>query len=252
VYGAAASGAGNETPPPRERDLLDALLQCGDTPERKLSRTELADHLCTFLVAGHESTTACLLWTIYELCRHPDIQSRCQQEIDALLMQDGVRARYLGSAELNKIDYTVQVLKESMRLHPVTGSITRNCEAECVVGGYKLKPGTTVVLSILAIHKHPDFWSDPLLFKPERFSRENIRGTVKHPYQYMPFSAGARSCIGQRVALMEILVVLCTLLSQFTFALAAKDCKSVQEEETFTIHPKDLNVVVSLRRNVAL
>lgn len=248
----------------RERDLLDWLVECGDgmrgvQPSSlsssdassagpvKLSRTEIRDHLSTFLLAGHEATTAALLWTIYELCMNPTVQTRCQAEIDNILMQDGVRRTYLRSEDVNKLRYLVQVLKEAMRLHPVSGSIARTCGEDCAVGAYRLKQGTTVVVSTLAVHTHPDYWTDALLFKPERFSRENIRATVKHPYQYLPFSAGPRSCVGQRLGLMEVLVVLASLLGQFTFALAAKDSKSVQSEERFTTHPQDLNVVVTLR-----
>eukprot|EP00128_Syssomonas_multiformis_P001257 Colp12_sorted_trinity150504_noHs@19056 len=271
-------------PRPRSKDLLDLLIHCGDstttTPSNKLSRTEIRDHLFTFLTTGHETTSACLQWTVYELCRNPEVQKRCQLEIDAVL---AARSSTGGSGtsggtgassasgrtstshehnttgsttnklhaltfdDINKLHYLVQVLKESMRLHSIKGNIARECSAECSVGQYKLKPGTVVIVSTLAAHLHPDFWEEPLLFKPDRFSRENIRNTVKHPYQYIPFSAGPRSCIGQKFALMEVLVVLGNLLMHFSFSLAAKDINNVTQEETFTIHPKDLNVVVTLR-----
>ena len=73
----------------RTRDLLDLLIHCGEAnttaPSNKLSRTEIRDHLYTFLTTGHETTSACLQWTVYELCRHPEVQRKCQAEIDAVL-----------------------------------------------------------------------------------------------------------------------------------------------------------------------
>ncbi len=290
--------------PSRGRDLLDLLIQCGadsNDTTNKFSRTEIRDHLYTFLTTGHETTCACLQWTVYELCKHPNIQLKCQQEIDSLFAgmegtatdttattttntgaphshnhSDNANANSNNSsnsksdtnpantnnnskkasrsmlpltfADINKLNYLVQVLKESMRLHTINGNIVRECNNECNVGPYKLKKGTIVMVSTVAAHMHPDFWEDPTLFKPERFSKEFIRHTVKHPYQYIPFSAGPRSCIGQKFALMEILVVLSTMLRHFTFTLAAKDSHTpMPQEETFTIHPKDLNVVVTLR-----
>ncbi|KAJ1436138.1 cytochrome P450 [Ochromonadaceae sp. CCMP2298] len=232
------------------RDLLDMLLQCGEDrgeADSKLSRSELRDHLSTFLTAAHEPTSTCLLWTVYELCRHQEVQARCQREVDSIMIAGGVQQTDLGYDEINKFSYLVQVLKETMRLHPVTGNIARQCMAECTVGDYRLRKGTTVVVSTVAVHRHPSFWKDPDVFDPERFSRENIRHTVTHPYQYVPFSAGPRGCIGQRFALMEVIVVLGSLLSHFTFSLAAKDRAQVQEEETLTMQPLNLNVVVSLR-----
>jgi cytochrome P450 len=253
----------------RERDLLDWLVQHGSNDNnintnynnntgagegapqqaRCLSRTEIRDQLCTLLIAGHEATSACLQWTLYELCRHPEVQERCQREIDAVAVRsDGSRRQHLSSEDVGRLSYLVLVLTECMRLHPVTGTLERRCEADCVLGDYQLRPGTTVLVSVQAAHRHPDFWADPLVFKPERFSKDNIRATIKHPYQYLPFGAGPHTCVGQRMGLLEVLVVLATLLGHFTFSLAAKDSRtSVQEEETFTIHPKDLNVVVSLR-----
>ena len=285
--------------PSRGRDLLDLLIQCGSDSNdttNKFSRTEIRDHLYTFLTTGHETTCACLQWTVYELCKHPNIQLKCQQEIDSLFAgMEGTAAdlpatvaaattdalhsnSHSGStnantgsstnptntntnpkkasrsmlpltfADINKLNYLVQVLKESMRLHTINGNIVRECNSECNVGPYKLKKGTIVMVSAVAAHMHPEFWEDPTLFKPERFSKEFIRHTVKHPYQYIPFSAGPRSCIGQKLALMEILVVLATMLRHFAFTLAAKDSHiAMPQEETLTIHPKDLNVVVTLR-----
>lgn len=244
---AAGTTTTNSAALTRDKDLLDWLIQCGergDSSDSKLSRTELRDHICTLISTGHETTSAVLLWTIYELCRHPHIQQLCHAEVDAVL---GERNN-VSYEDINKLNYVVQVLKESMRLHPASGNIARTCSTECTVGEYKLKAGTAVIIATAALHKHPEFWSEPEEFRPERFSKENIRNTVKHPYQYVPFGAGPRACIGQRFALMEVLVVLGTLLKHFSFALAAKDSKSVREEEGFTVHPKDLNVVVTLRK----
>jgi cytochrome P450 len=267
----------------RDRDILDLLLECGgyvspvnassanskpqqqvdsgsissptttkNRSENAFNHKELVDHICTFVFIGHETTSACLLWTIYELCRHPDAQELCQKEVDSIMHGDGSLqgTGTLDYEAINKFNFLVQVLKESMRLHPVVGALSRTCATDdCSVGEFSFCPGTTVVVSTNALHKHAAFWADPLEFRPERFALDNIRETMQHPFQYVPFSAGPRSCIGQRFALMEILVVLGTLLSQFSFSLAAKDAgtKVIVEEDGLTSQPKDLSVLVTAR-----
>ena len=233
----------------REKDLLDLLIRCSEglSDDNKLSDTDLRDHLYSFLAGGYEPTVSSILWTIYELCLNPHVQARCQEEVDSVLISNGIHQNFITYEDINRLSYLVQVLKESMRLHPVIGTLSRQCQTDCTVGEYKLKAGATVMVSTYAVHRHPEFWHQPNTFLPDRFSRENIRNTIRHPYQYVPFSAGPRGCVGQRFALMQLLTVLASLLSTFSFSLTDEDMQNIREEEDMTLQPKNFHVTVSLR-----
>ena len=93
--------------------------------------------------------------------------------------------------------------------------MTREAISDTDIEGYKLKKGTSVFLSVFELHRNPDLWENPLTFNPENFSAENVKNRPK--YQYMPFGAGPRICIGQQFALMEMQLILAALVKRFTF-----------------------------------
>ena len=243
-------------------DMLDLLLtnsenksQSGEVLDEYTSRfneEELRDHLLTFLVAGYESTASGLVWILYELSRHPEEQAKCQEEIDTIMFAKAATSRYeegvqLALEDISRFGYLMQVIKETFRLHPVQPMIVRSSAQECSLGEYRLKAGSTVVINAIAVHQHPDYWYQPEEFYPERFSPENQRETIKHPFQYIPFSAGPRNCIGQRFAQMELIVVLAVLLSSFNFTLQEEDLEDISFEETGTYHIANLRLTIQLR-----
>ncbi len=264
----------------RVEDLLDLLIAASDTSQKfsdrgskaaklesKLSPGDLRDHLMTFLLLGHETCASTLMWILYELCLHPHEQTTCQEEIDSVLFskkasamprQNRYRGDNEGSAEfppanvtfedVPRFEYLMQVIKETLRLHPTVPTIARESVNECLLGEYRMRAGCTVVVNSMALHRHPDFWVRPDEFDPDRFSRENQRMTIQHPFQYIPFSSGPRNCIGQRFAQMELIVVLANLLSAFTFSLPPGELRNnVGSEEGFTYRPTSLTVLIAHR-----
>lgn len=106
-----------------------------------------------------------------------------------------------------------------------------------------------VVVCVMALHRHKDFWDKPDEYDPDRFSAERAKATIKHPFQYVPFSAGPRNCIGQRFANMEAMTAFATLLYHFKFEMKPEDYANVVSVETVTCQPKNVFFHVTPRKH---
>ena len=201
--------------PEAKDDLLHRLMHARD-PEsgQSMNDGQLVDNLLTFYLAGHETTAKALTWTLYLLARSPEWTRALEEEI----------ACVTGGAEVNaghidQLVRTQQVLKESMRLYPPVPLMTRQAVADARLGDHPIRAGTSVVMPIYTIHRHTKRWEDPDAFDPTRFAPE--REAMIPRYQYMPFGAGPRICIGMGFAMMEATAMLATLLRHARFAPVA-------------------------------
>jgi cytochrome P450 len=179
-------------------DVLSQLLLVGRTADHQggvpLSDAELRDQLVTLLLAGHETTAAALAWALHELARDDGLLHRAQQAAD-----DHAGDRYLEA-----------VLKESLRLHPVIAMVVRHLTSPVAVGGVPLPAGVSVAPSILLAHRDAEHFTDPDVFRPERF----VEGEVA-PGSWFPFGGGVRRCIGAGFSLMEGVAVLREVLRRY-------------------------------------
>ena len=192
-------------------DLMHRLMAAQD-PEtgQSMNDEQLIDNLLTFYLAGHETTAKALTWTLYLLARSPEWTAALVEEI----------ARVTGGAPITAehIDGLVrvrQVLKESMRLYPPVPIMSRQAVADARIDGHDVKAGTSVLMPIYAIHRHMRRWEDPDAFDPTRFSPEREAQIPR--YQYMPFGAGPRICIGMAFAMLEATAMLATMLQHARF-----------------------------------
>jgi cytochrome P450 len=193
--------------PNRGDDLLSLLVA---TPG--LSDDLIRDQLLTMLIAGHDTSTALLAWTLYLLGRYPQVLARLQAEIDPVL---GDRAP--GYQELKQLPYLEQVIKESLRLYPPIHLGQRMAAADFTFQDYHIPAGTRVIYSIYLTHRDQNYWPEPARFDPERFSLE--KNHRQAPHTYIPFGGGARNCIGAGFGLVEAKVVLARLIQQFELTL---------------------------------
>jgi len=196
-------------------DLLQMLLTAVDEEGdgSKMSEQEVRDQLVTLFLAGHETTSHALTWTLYLLSQNPAAAVRLREELDAVL--DGRPATF---EDLPKLVYTEQVLQEAMRLYPPVFSVARRAKEDTEIGGYRVPAGSEVMLWIYFTHRDARWFPDPTAFRPERFEPES---EAKIPrYAYMPFGAGPRACIGKSFAMMEAKLILATLAARYSFELA--------------------------------
>lgn len=235
-------------------DFLQLLLDANEVAHdyHRLSNQEICDHVFTFILLGYESTASTLTWMIYELCMHPAIQEQCAAEVDSVLNVNGVLTSAVIFEDISKFSVLIQVLKETMRLHPPLPMIIRKCTTACKIGKYSMQPGSEVSISLLALHRHPDFWYLPNEFFPQRFAPENISETIKSPYQYIPFGGGPRNCIGQRFGQMSVIVILAVLLSKYSFSLEIEDEEKIRFVENVCYAPSEFRVKVSFRNQYSV
>ena len=196
-------------------DLLRRLVAARD-PEtgRAMDEEQLVDNLLTFYLAGHDTTAKALTWTLYLLARSPEWSTALEEEIEQVTGGAAISA-----AHVEKLVLAQQVLKESMRLYPPVPMMSRQAVADARIDGHLVRAGTSVLLPIYAIHRHTKRWQNPDEFDPARFAPEKERAMPR--YQYMPFGAGPRICIGMSFAMIEATAILATLLRRARFAPAA-------------------------------
>ncbi|HZO23665.1 MAG TPA: cytochrome P450 [Steroidobacteraceae bacterium] len=212
-------------------DYVGMLMSARDRDTGQgMSERELIDEIMTLVVAGHETTASGLNWTWYLLSQHPQAEARLHEEIDAAPIE---AAPSLGSME--SLAYTQQVVNEALRLYPPGWLLSRRAIEADVLGGYDIPAGSNVLLPLYLLHRHPRYWKDPDRFWPERFAPEqeeladvapfasgseapaaSAGNPTRRPrFAYMPFAAGPRHCIGETLALYEMLMHLYKVARRF-------------------------------------
>jgi cytochrome P450 len=190
---------------PDATDMLSSLLAARDEDGSALDEDELIGHAGVIFAAGHETSTNALAWTLLLLSQHPAIAGDLCDELDSVL-----RGASPSVDDLARMPLLDAVVKESMRVLPPVPLHPRIVAIDSELGGHRLPAGSEIFLSIFHMHRDPAIFTDAARFSPRRW--ETIKPTV---YEYNPFSAGPRMCIGASFATMEIKIVLATLLSRF-------------------------------------
>jgi enediyne biosynthesis protein E7 len=193
-------------------DFLDMLMRARDRDSGEgMSDGRLVDEVMTLIVAGHETTASALSWTWYLLALHPQAESRLHAELDA---NPELPAPSL--TEVEELPYTNQVVREALRLYPPGWLLSRRTVEADVLGGFTVPAHTEVLLPIYLLHRDPRFWQQPDAFLPERF--EPAQEAQRPRFLYIPFGAGPRHCIGETLALYEMLMHLYKVARRFRLA----------------------------------
>lgn len=226
----------------RERnDFLSILLNARDENGQPMSHQQVMDECITLFAAGHETTAATLGWTWYLLCQHPDIYQRVRQEVDSVL-----QGRTPVYKDLERLPYSLQVLKETMRLYPAAIALLREAACDMEIDGYTVPKGMNVLVSPYAMHYNPEYYPDPERFDPDRFTPEREKQLPR--YSYMPFGAGPRICIGNHFSMMEAHLLLATLVQRVTFEVLPGQTIYSNLNKTLTLRPfGPVNVKVTRR-----
>lgn len=206
----ATQGEGDSSAP---RDLLDLLRQARD-PETGEGFTpiQLRDQVATMLVAGHETTTSAIFWTLYLLALHPRLQDVIAEEAAGIDMspENGAQA-------FNALTATRAILSESMRIFPPVFMIVRQAVAADRAGTAVIPKGATVLAAPWVLHRHESYWQDPLVFDERRFMPDASR---PKQYSYLPFGTGPRICIGAQFATAMAVLILANVCRAVRISVA--------------------------------
>lgn len=201
INGRRASGIGSQ-------DLLDRLLSVRDEQSGLgMEEKQVRDEVVTLMLAGHETSATALQWIFYLLSKHPEVEAALLSELAVLSGNPAT------SGDLSRLPYLKQVVQESMRIYPPVWGIARTSTHEQEFGGYRIPAGAYLSIMPYSLHRHPDHWTEPARFDPDRFSPQRSAG--RHSYCYIPFAAGPRACIGVGMSMLEIQLVLAQLLPRF-------------------------------------
>ncbi|GAB1288761.1 Cytochrome P450 4A14 [Apodemus speciosus] len=192
----------------RRLDFLDILLFAKMENGNSLSDEDLRAEVDTFMFEGHDTTASGISWIFYALATHPEHQQRCREEVQSIL-GDGTSFIW---EHLDQMPYTTMCIKEAMRIYPPVPSISRELSSPVTFpDGRSLPKGITVTISIYGLHYNPSFWPNAKVFDPSRFAPDSSR----HSHAYLPFSGGARNCIGKQFAMNELKVAVALTLLRF-------------------------------------
>lgn len=228
----------------QKKDVLDKILDSVDKEKviwNSAAETQLCFEIKTFLLAGHETSAAMLTWTVYELARGDSkalerVRQEAKNNLGATLRRE----------EVEKMEWTLSCLKESLRKYSVVPVVTRDLNKDDELCGERVPRGSWVICHLQRVHH---LYKDPLAWKPDRFmpggEYESFSEDIR-PYMFVPFIQGPRNCLGQYFALIEARVVLGSLCEQFSFSLVDPKTQGVTHPTVIPVGPVGgMNVYVS-------
>lgn len=185
-------------------DALSILINAHDS-EGSISEEELVGQAALMFAAAHLTTAHSLTWTLFLLAQHPSQMHRVYQELTAQL--DG---GFPTLEQVERLPFTDRAIKESMRILPASSYSQRITAASVNLGPFNLAPGSGIIFSQFITHHMPQIYPDPEAFLPDRWLRINPTA-----YQYLPFGAGPRMCLGASLAMLILKTTLPTILQRF-------------------------------------
>ena len=227
-----------------QKDLLNYMLAGVDkVTGESLSDENIRYQINTFLIAGHETTSGLMSFTLYFLLNHPDVLAKAYEEVDRVLGRDiATTPTY---AQVNQLEYVRAILLESLRLWPTAPAIGLYPYKDETIGGqFDLKKNTFVTLLTLMLHRDKSVWGENAeTFNPDNFSRE--AEAARPSYAYKPFGNGQRACIGRQFAMLEATLVIGMILQRFQ--LIDHTQYELKVKETLSIKPDGFKMKVKMR-----
>jgi cytochrome P450 len=194
-------------------DFLRLMLESTfDDTGQPMSEDQVKIESLQLMVAGNETSSNALTWIFYLLGRHPEYIARIREEIASVIGIDPI-----GFDNLHALHLTQRVVDEALRLYPPFWMIDRIALEDDEICGIRIPAGILVVPYIYGTHHNASIWPDPEVFDPERFSPE--RSGERHRFAYLPFGGGPRLCIGNNMAIVQILLIVVAIVQKYDFAL---------------------------------
>ncbi|WP_420631450.1 cytochrome P450 [Candidatus Leptofilum sp.] len=218
--------------------ILSQMLTAVDHNNQPMTKDELRDEVITLLIAGHETAASGLTWLFYLLSQNPAVEEDLLAEIDGVL-----NGRPPTTDDLPNLPTVQRVIAEALRLYPPAWVITRRAIAADIIFGAKISANALIIMSPYTTQRHPAFWEKPEQFYPDHFMPEAQK--TRSRYAYFPFGGGARLCIGDQFAKVEIGLVSAAVLQKYRLQLLPNH--PVVADPLVTIRPKH-GLMMTLQR----
>ncbi|KAK7576458.1 hypothetical protein V9T40_012744 [Parthenolecanium corni] len=201
----------------QRKSFLDCLLQMQRENPDEMTDEGIREEVDTFMFEGHDTTSVALTWALFMIAAYPEVQEKIREEIFSIF---GDSDREATVQDLHQMKYLEMVFKETLRLYPSVPYISRWLIEDLQIKNYTIPAQTNVSIIPYLIHRNEKIYTDPEKFDPDRFSPDVAK--QRHPYAYIPFSAGYRNCIGQKFATLEVKVILSTILRKLKLSTTMK------------------------------
>jgi cytochrome P450 family 6 len=212
--------------------------------ERKsLSYEQIAANVFIFYIAGNESSSSTISYTIYEMTQNEELMQRAQDDIKSTLLKYDGKLTYEAINDMKFIDLCI---KETLRKYPGLPILNRECTKDYEMPDYVIKKGTPIIISLLGLHRDEKYFPNASKYDPDRFSKE------RNDYDedaYLPFGLGPRNCIAFRMGLQITKVAVIQLLTSFNFeALSIKELEF--DYKSVGLLPKEGTCLIKIKQRV--
>jgi len=225
----------------KRRPLLDLLLQTADD-ETVLTHNDIKEEISSFMFAGHDTTAASLSWFLYCMATNPQCQDRVFDELHDIF---GASDRPCSFDDLSYMKYLEYCMKETLRLYPSAPMFERKMSEDMKLGQYLIPAGCNLNIMAYGLHRNPRIYPNPTEYNPERFFPDQCAD--RHPFAFIPFSAGPRNCIGQKFAMIEEKVILSTLIRRYKFQLSPLSPRPIPSFQGVLKPMNGMHIVISKR-----
>ncbi|KAG6645255.1 hypothetical protein I3843_08G105800 [Carya illinoinensis] len=228
-----------------QKDFLQVLLEIWekDNGANSISMTQLKVVLLDIVVGASDTTTTTSEWVMARLMKHSETMRKVYEELTEIVGMDNL----VEESHLPKLHYLDAVIKETLRLHPpIPFLIPRTPSESSIIGGYHVPKGSRIFLNVWAIQRNPEYWDNPLEFKPERFLNDGY-GRLDYSgnnFKFFPFGSGRRICAGITLGDKTLKYFLASILHSFEWKLPQGS--EIDVSDTFGIITKKKNPTIAI------
>lgn len=220
-------------------DLLYTLIQANDSNSgiEKMSDSQLHDEIMTIFLAGHETTSNAITWTLYLLSQYPAIEARLNEELSAVLTKRDEKSNQIipTPEDFSKLEYTEKVFRESLRLYPPAWTIGRQAIYNYKIDKYIIEKGSIILMSQYVMHHNSHYFPEPYRFYPDRWTK-GLKSRLPR-FSYFPFGGGIRGCIGESFAWLEGILLIATICRNWK--MHHNPTHKVELQPLITLRPKN-------------
>ncbi|KAF1750441.1 hypothetical protein GCK72_016991 [Caenorhabditis remanei] len=206
---ALESGEAEKSRSKRSMNFLDLMLS--KTESNVFTEEDLRQEVDTFMFGGHDTTTTSCSWSCWNLAHNPDVQQNVYEELVEVCGEDPNGD--ISYEQANQLNYLDRVLRESKRIIAPVPAVERQLQNEMEIDGYTIPAGANISISPFILHKNHHVFKNPEIFDPDRFLPEEC--AKRHPYDFVPFSAGVKNCIGQKFSILNEKVMVAHLVRNY-------------------------------------